>query len=257
MARSGGGDGDGLALHTLDIDELREVRIQRLGYFRGSGEPFPYVVRLLGADDVDRLMELHEEIIASLPDPLILYRRDACFFRECVTEGCVAGALDGERLFAYAALFVPGLARTNYGRDLGLEGDELMAVGHLAGSAVAPPYRGNRLQRELVALRNRYAVRSGRHHMCGEVVPTNVISIINHLAEGFYLSGHRIDDYGDRCYVLHADLRHEPSRVPGDETVEIPVSDIAGYVELIADGRWGYRVEKRDEVWHLLFGRFE
>ena len=174
-----------------------------------------------------------------------------------MTEGCVAGAYHGPRLISYAALFVPGLDPGNYGRDLGLEGEDLLAVGHLAGSAVSVPYRGNRLQRELVALRNRYALRSRRHHMCGEVVPGNVISIINHLAEGFYLTGHRIDDFGDRCYVLHADLRHEPRRVPDDVALETDPSDLDRYVELVDDGRWGFEVDRREDGYHLRYGRFE
>ncbi len=244
------------ALDTLDLDGLRDVRLAREGQFRDSGEPFGYVVRLLGPSDVPSLLELHEEIIASLPDPLLLYRRDADFFEACVTLGCVAGALHGSGLMAYAALWVPGLENTNYGRDLGLTGDDLLAVGHLAGSAVAPPYRGNRLQRELVALRNEYAVRSGHHHMCGEVVPTNIISIINHLSQGFYLTGHRIDDFGDRCYILHADLRHEPMRIPDDEAVEAPIRDRDRYVALVDGGRWGYEVEKREGDYLLRYGRF-
>lgn len=256
MARSEGG-GDEAGLGTLDLEGLRDVRLLRKGRFRASGEPFDYEVRLLGSSDVGALVALHEEIIASLPDPLLLYRRDAVFFRRCVTEGCVAGACHGRRLIAYAALFVPGPEPGNYGLDLGLAGDDLLAVGHLAGSAVSVPYRGNRLQRELVALRNRYALRGRHHHMCGEVVPGNVISIINHLAEGFYLTGHRIDQFGDRCYILHADLRREPKRVPGDVAVETGASDLDRYVELVDGGRWGFDVEKREDGYHLRFGRFE
>ncbi len=256
MARSRAA-GDSLGLETLDLAALRGLRLRHEGRFKSSGEPFEYVVRLLTEADVDSLLELHEEILASLPDPLLLYRRDAAFFEECVTDGCVAGAVHGDRLMAYAALWVPGLENQNYGRDLGLEGDELLAVGHLAGSAVAPPYRGNGFQRELVDLRNRFALQSGHHHMCGEVVPTNVISIINHLAQGFYLTGHRIDDFGDRCFILHADLRREPRLRPGDVEVEAPVQDLDRYVELVDGGRWGFEVVKREGRWHLRFGRFD
>lgn len=249
-------EGDTAALGTLGLEELLAVRLEREGRFRDTDEPFPYVARLLRPDDVDDLLALHEEIMDSLPDPLLLYRRDAEFFLECLTDGCVAGALHGSRLMAYAALWVPGLDRPNYGRDLGLEEEELPAVGHLAGSAVAPPYRGNSMQRELVALRNCYAARSGQYHMCGEVVPTNIISIINHLSQGFYLTGHRIDEFGDRCFILHADLRREPRRVEGDETVEAPIRDLDRYMELVDGGRWGFEVHKVDDDYRLRYGRF-
>lgn len=249
-------EGDTAALGTLGLEELLAVRLEREGRFRDADEPFTYAARLLRPGDVDDLLALHEEIMDSLPDPLLLYRRDADFFLECLTDGCVAGALHGSRLMAYAALWVPGLERPNYGRDLGLEEEELGAVGHLAGSAVAPPYRGNSMQRELVALRNCYASRSGQYHMCGEVVPTNIISIINHLSQGFYLTGHRIDEFGDRCFILHADLRREPKRVEGDETVEAPIRDLDRYMELVDGGRWGFEVHKVDDEWRLRYGRF-
>ena len=242
---------------TLDLEALRALRIEREGRFRSSGEPFRYRVRLLEPSDLGRLVELHEEVLDALPDPLLLYRRDEAFYRECVTEGCVTGAEHGSRLAGYAALWVPGLEGTNYGRDIGLRGGELEAVGHLAGSAVAPRYRGNGMQREMVALRNRYALRGGHHHLCGEVVPTNVISIINHLATGFYLKGHRVDEFGDRVFVLHSDLRREPERVSGDEAVETPIRDLDRYVELVESGRWGFEVVERDDRYRIRFGRFE
>ncbi len=255
MARSD--SAEDLDLRGLGIEELRAFRFAREGRFRSSGVPFECEARLLGPRDVDALLALHDEVLAALPNPLLLYRRDGDFFLRCVTKGCVAGALHEGRVIAYAALFVPGLEGTNYGRDLGLEGEELLAVGHLAGSAVAPPYRGNRLQRELVALRNAYARQGGCYHMCGEVVPTNVISIINHLSKGFYLKGHRIDDFGDRCFLLHADLRREPRRVADDAALEAPISDLERYVEFVDAGRWGFEVIKRDEGYRLRYGRFE
>lgn len=248
--------GNALELETLDLESLGKVRLPGEGRFKSTGRPFEYESRLLTRSDVGALLELHEEIMASLRDPLLLYRRDAAFFDRCIRDGCVAGALHGPRLIAYAALFVPGLAGTNYGRDLGLEGDDLLAVGHLAGSGVAPAYRGNRLQRELVALRNCYASRSGHYHMCGEVVPTNVISIINHLARGFFLCGHRIDDFGDRCFILHADLRRGPERVAEDRAVEAPITDLERYVELVDGGRWGFEVVKGEDGYSLRYGHF-
>ena len=249
-------EGDAVGLQTLDVAALRDVRLTRQGRFRSSGDAFDYEARLLGRTDISSLVELHEDIMASLPDPPMLYRRDDSFFLECITEGCVAGAFYGPKLVAYAALYVPGLENTNYGRDIGLAGPELEAVGHLAGSAVAPAFRGNRIQQDLVALRNSFARRSGTYHMCGEVVPGNVISIANHLAKGFYLTGHRIDDFGDRCYVLHADLRRQPLRVAGDVAVEAPVLDMENFVELVDGGRWGFEVRKQEDDFLLRFGRF-
>jgi len=203
-------------------------------------------------------MPLHRNVIANLPQPLLLYERPPAFFHDCIRDrGCVVGALHGERVIAYAALYRPRPGEENYGRDLQLPEAELDLVGHLAGSAVDPDYRGNGLQRRLVELRTEFARDSGVRHMCGEVLPQNVISIANHLAKGFFLKADKIDKVGLVCYVL--DLRLDVKR-PGDlqptDIIERSARDPEACCEALRSGRWGVEVVRLSTDPHIRFGRF-
>ena len=223
-----------------------------------GGDPFEYDIRFLRPDDVDRIMPLHRRVIESLPQPLLLYERPPAFFENCTTDrGCVVGALHGDRVIAYAALYRPCAGEENYGRDLDLPPDELPFVGHLAGSAVDPDYRGNGLQRKLVELRTDFAREAGVRHMCGEVLPQNIISIANHLAKGFFLKADKIDKVGLICYVLDMRLDVErPAVLEPVDVVEHSAHDFEACCEALRTGRWGYEVVRLSTDPHIRFGRF-
>jgi len=203
-------------------------------------------------------MELHRIIIATLPQPLLLYERPPEFFVDCTGDcGCVFGAFHGDRVIAYAALYRPRPGEENYGNDLGLPQTELPHVGHLAGSAVDPEYRGNGLQRALVQLRTEFARRTRVRHMCGEVLPQNVISIANHLAKGFFLKAEKIDRVGLTCYLL--DRRVDVERLAGSapsDIVERSARDPEACCEVLRSGRWGFEVVGLNTDPHIRFARF-
>ncbi len=242
----------------LDATEMKRSVLSGNGTIRRTGEPFAYSVRFLEPADIGLLLGLHREVLAAMPEPLLLYERDHSFYHQCTTNsGCVVGAFHDKAMIGYAALFTPGPEDENYGTFLGLEEADLRRVGHLAGSAVHPDYRGNRLQRLLVDVRGAYAHKAGWHHLCGEVLPSNVISIVNHLSKGYYLEGFRIDCFGLPCFILHNDMSSSPSLVPGREVVELPLKNMDGYQEMMREGRWGFEVVKPCGVYHIRFGLFE
>jgi GNAT superfamily N-acetyltransferase len=227
------------------------------GIIRESGEPFHYEVRLLEAAESGIVADLHRHVTSLLPPRLYLYERDAPFFRRCLERGgCVAGAFDGPRLIAYATLRRPSPDEENYGEDLGLPADALSRVGHLAGSAVHPRYRGNGLQRRVGHLRNAAAKELGVEHMCGEVVPSNLISIHNHLRQGYHIEADKIDRFDLVCFLLH--MRLSGAEGPGEpeDVVETSARDIEECRELLRSGRCGYEVVSPTGDAHIRFGRF-
>lgn len=201
---------------------------------------------------------LQRAILDAASKPLPLYVRDRDFFARCAAErGCVAAACHGDRLMAYAVLYVPQPGEENYGVELDLPQSELAHVSHLAGSGVHPLYRGNRLQSRLVDLRCSYAHAAGYYHMCGEVLPTNVISIRNHLERGYFLKGFKVDRFDLSVYLLHRDTRVSPKPLRGVDRPESSIDDAATYRRLLAEGYWGFRVARRAEGWRVVYGRFE
>ena len=250
-------------LLSLAPEQVRSATFSGTGTMQDSGDRFSYTVRFLFPDDVGLLHQLHRDVLAALPSPLLLYGRDRDFFAQCVGErGCVAGAFQNGRLLGYAAGWTPRTGQDNYGNDIGLASDQLPHVAHLAGSCIHPEYRGNRLHSQLVCLRSALLHAEGYYHQCGEVLPRNVFSIKNHLACGYYLKGFRIDDFrfddqGVPHFLLHRDTRSEPQRKDEANPPESLIDDIPKYRRMLDEGRWGYRIRCLDEQPHLAYGIFK
>ena len=84
----------------------------------------------------------------------------------------------------------------------------------------------------------------------------NIISIANHLGEGFLLKADKVDSFGLVCYVLHMRLdKEERSRTPLD-IEDRNARDPIICCEAMRDGKWGYEVVRRANEPHIRFGRF-
>ncbi len=249
-------------LLSLAPEQVRSATFSGMGTLQASGERFSYTVRFLFPDDVGLILRLHQDVLANLPNPLLLYVRDRDFFAQCVGKrGCVAGAFQNGRLLGYAAGWIPPTGQDNYGKDLGLTPDDLPHVAHLAGSCIHPAYRGNRLHAQLVGLRSALLHSEGFYHQCGEVLPRNVFSIKNHLAGGYYLKGFKVDDFrfddeGAPHFLLHRDTRSDPRRDDEENPPESRIDDIPTYRRMLDEGRWGYRIRYLDGEPHLAYGVF-
>ncbi len=236
---------------------IRRAVVYSRGTSRTTGEGFNYTLRFLHTSDVDELCRLQDAVLATLAKPFPIYERDAGFFAKCVTtRGCVVGALDRDRIVGYATLFLPTPYDTNYGSDLGLPSTQMSSVAHLAGSVTHPQYRGNGLQSRLVAMRDNFAAQTGYHHLCGEVVPNNAISMENHFHNGYVLKGFRFDKFGLPNYILHKNLSRRSMRIPHTDEHLAPVDNVAAYRSMMARGFWGYRIARLAGRDYLAYARF-
>ncbi len=227
------------------------------GTLRATGATFRYDVRLLDPSESRVVAALHRHVVSLLPPKLYLYERDERFFRDCLDAGgCVVGAFHGENMIGYATLQRPGAGKENYGEDLGLPPEALDRVGHLAGSAVKAEYRGNGLQRLLAESRDRAAHALGVEHMCGEVVPSNVISIANHLRQGYHLEVDKVDRFDLVCFVLHKRLSEDPRSEPSGQVFEVPAGDLDECRVQFRAGRCGFEVVRPTAGAHIRFSHF-
>lgn len=243
--------------HNRSADEIKEITTSRSGIIKKTGEPFECSFSFLNTADIDRICRLQSEVLAVAPSPLPLYVRDPDFFAKCIEDrGCIVGARHGENLIGYAVLCIPGSGAENYGVELRFAQSELEHVGHLAGSGVHPDYRGNGLQSCLVGLRGSYALSAGYHHLCGEVLPRNAISIQNHLSNGYFLKGFKIDRFDLSVYILHNDIRAEPELAADSRTTEAPIHDVVTYRRMMDAGLWGFGLTDRDGIPHITYGKF-
>lgn len=143
-------------------------------------------------------------------------------------RGRVIGAWQGGALAAYGVLQHDLLAQDDPRALLGL------APGHalykLAGAAVAPAWRGQGLQRQLIARRVAWA---GDAALFATAAPGNVASWRSLLACGFMVRALQYRYGGHARYLL--------ARVPGElapdaPAQELPLGDLPGQESLLARG---------------------
>jgi len=143
-------------------------------------------------------------------------------------RGRVIGAWQGGALAAYGVLQHDLLAQDDPRALLGL------APGHalykLAGAAVAPAWRGQGLQRQLIARRVAWA---GDAALFATAAPGNVASWRSLLACGFMVRALQYRYGGHARYLL--------ARVPGElapdaPAQELPLDDLPGQEALLAQG---------------------
>jgi hypothetical protein len=236
-------------------EKWRAIAVVGNGVLKHTRERFQYRLGFVTGEEAAALVRLQGQILSVAPKPLPLYVRDQKYFVECAEEcGCIVGAWHDDRLIAYSVLQVPPESEENYGALMGIPADELHCVGHAAGSGVHPDYRRNSLHKSMIVLRNDFALDNGYVHLCGEVLPTNVASIRNHLAGGFFLKGLKVDKFDLDAYLLHKDLRVAP-QLTDEPTKEWDINDVEWYRRMLDDGFWGFRLSKRGD-WLLNCGRF-
>lgn len=107
--------------------------------------------RQLGPADLGAMESLHHHSIAGMPAQLVKPESHEFLASLLLGRGQVIGALAGPQLVAYGVLQHDLLPEDNPRPHLGLAPDRFVAK--LAGAAVAPSWRGQGLQRSLIARR--------------------------------------------------------------------------------------------------------
>jgi GNAT superfamily N-acetyltransferase len=143
-------------------------------------------------------------------------------------RGRVIGAWQGGALAAYGVLQHDLLAQDDPRALLGLAPSH--ALYKLAGAAVAPPWRGQGLQRQLIARRVAWA---GDAALFATAAPGNMPSWRSLLACGFMVRALQYRYGGHARYLL--------ARVPGElapdaPAQELPLDDLPGQEALLARG---------------------
>lgn len=212
---------------------------------RRDGVRRPCEWRVLAADDVDTVFALHREVAAALPAGVVANETRAFFAAHAQAAGRLYGVFDPAGLVAYAVLGLPGEGDDNFGLDHGLHGAALPGVAHLDGAAVAPTYRGNRLQSFLTQWRLADMMCVGRHIALSTVSPANPWSLASLLENGLTARALRIR-FGGWRYLLRRDLVGTDAAVslaaPDATGRWLPLGDVAAQQALFEQGWWAWRM---------------
>lgn len=211
---------------------------------KGVPDARPYLMRFLGADDLDDIVNMHQLVVSALPHPHVFRQDTRAFIEQHLGKrGWTVGVFVCGRLIAYAAISFPDGEADNLGSDLPLPEAELRYVAHYDGSAVHPDYRGNRFQQMMTDARHQCALLHGRYHILGTVSPLNPASLRNFLEMGCRVRNLKTKYGGMLRLIIHRDLRQVvPVAYEGSSAVDVPLEDILQLTALLNEGLEGSQV---------------
>lgn len=160
------------------------------------------------ADDLEGVIQLLRQVKEAMDNPQWFYLDSPEEVREMFADGTMDlwVAVDGERLAgAFDALY-PGLQSFNYGYAVGMAQEDLLKVVNMDTAAVHPDYRGQGLQRRLMACAEKELASGGEHILMCTVHPDNCYSLQNVLSQGYQIVSTR-PMYGSVRHVLKKILK--------------------------------------------------
>lgn len=193
---------------------------------------------ILQADDLARIVDLHERVFAAAPPGTVRHDASDFFGHVLAGNGAILG-FESEKsdLVAYGVLTFPDPDEMHYGRILALPSGEWSLLAQLEGVSVDPRWQGQGLQRRLGEWRIATASLLQYRHICATASPDNYYSWKNLLSLGLTIRGlHRL--YGGLPrYVLHRDLHNHASYSAG---LEVGARDLEHHQQLFAEGAVAY-----------------
>ena len=103
-------------------------------------------------------------------------------------------------------MLYPGLQSFNYGYTVGMAQEELLKVVNMDTAAVHPDYRGQGLQRKLMAYAEKALAEGGERILMCTVHPDNRYSLQNVLSQGYQIAATQ-PMYGSVRHVLKKILK--------------------------------------------------
>ena len=207
---------------------------------RTDGRKLAYRMELLDEIHFDIVAGLQEEIVEEIGDP-VFYDPVAPdnIVKRFRLEGRTIGTFVGRRLVAFRILHFPLADGDNFGKDIGLESEELPNVVHLAATLVRKEFRGNGLafKMNLQALKMIEQMRFV--HVFATVFPANHANVATLFKTGLIIRGLK-DKYGGKLrYIFYRDLSRRLEIPEGSDVVEVKADDIDRQKKLLKNGYCG------------------
>lgn len=176
---------------------------------RKSGVNEEINLKVLDLTDIDKIMQLQQDIINGLEDKQLYASTEKEEFIEYINSyGKIIGYLnENKELVAMGVYAKKGYDKGNYGYDIDLEGDELLKVGQIESTVVREEYRGNRLQKIICDALEEIAIEDGIKTLCATASPYNEFSVNTFIKLGYEIKKDKIKYGGLRRYVLVKEIK--------------------------------------------------
>lgn len=171
---------------------------------RKDGVEVQAELKELNISYLDKIMELQKIIIDGLENKELYADTEREEFEEYIKKngkiiGCVT---EDNELIAMGVYAKKGYDKSNYGYDIGLEGEELLKVGQIESTVVKEKYRGNKLQKVICKELEKIAVKEEIKVLCATASPYNEFSVNTFKSLGYEIKKDKLKYGGLRRYVL-------------------------------------------------------
>lgn len=169
-----------------------------------------FILKTLDQTYINQIMRLQSSIIDSIGNLELFAVSEQEEFEEAIKDkGCILGCVTKDNeLIAMGMYVVFGYDARNYGYDIDLEGEDLLQVGQIEATVVAPEYRGLGLQREICRKLEEEARKRGNTLLCATASPLNKHSVENFIKLGYRIDREKLKYGGLRRYILVKNLQY-------------------------------------------------
>lgn len=153
---------------------------------------------------LDKIMKLQKIIIDGLENKELYADTEREEFAEYIKgNGKIIGyvTMDNE-LIAMGVYAKKGYHESNYGYDIGLNGEDVLKVGQIESTVVKSEYRGNRLQKIICEELEKIALENNTEILCATASPYNEFSVNTFRSLGYEIKKDKLKYGGLRRYVL-------------------------------------------------------
>lgn len=220
---------------------------------RCDGRPsaaVPYVGRWLEPHEVGGVIALHHAVREAVAPELLCRETDAFFHEHCRACGRILGLFADGELIGYGVLGLPAPDQESFADQFGLTAEQRADVATIDGAGVLPRWRGNGLQRRLVAARIEAARLAGRRIAVSTVAPGNLPSLRNLLAEGLTIRALR-PAFGGLRFLVRRDL--DRLSKPDTEGRWIALADTTEAAKALISGYQGWSLSEATDgprIWY-------
>ena len=171
----------------------------------GQPAALPVTLRRCTLDEAPAVFELQNTVHAAMPHPEWFVTDTLENITAYIAHSLCIGVWCGSRLGAYLTLHYCGDEPENYAAFLGVPPEQWQHWGNVDSAVVHPDWRGNGLQRRMLAAALPL-LPSRITHLGATVCPANPYSLRNALASGFAIRARREMYGGYDRYLLAKDL---------------------------------------------------
>lgn len=163
--------------------------------------------RTLSVDELSSILTLQQVVVDDLKDKRVLQPlSEAEFLNILGGNGLMIGVYEGDQLVAFRALLKPDPSEDEHlGADVGA--NDLTRVLYQEVSVVHPMMRGKGLQQKMGEYIMAQIDVSLYDWVCATVMPFNIASMKDKLAQGLFIRGLKLKYGGKLRYVFGKDLR--------------------------------------------------